>query len=394
MIAASAELAYSRSAGRQPRLSLDPVLVAATLGLLLLGLVMMASASVTVADRLAGDPLFYLERQLLSAVLGLFCAAALLAVPMSLWERASPLLLAGAFALLLLVLLPGIGHDVNGSRRWLRLGVFNFQPSELARVALLAYVAAYAVRRQGELSASWQGFAKPLAVLGAAALLLLFEPDLGAAIVLLATGIAVLFLAGARLRYVVTVLAIGAAGVAALSMLSDYRWRRVTAFLDPWADPFNSGFQLTQSLIAIGRGEWFGVGLGSSVQKLSYLPEAHTDFLFAVLAEELGLVGVAGALLLFLVLVLRSMRLSRLAADAGMPFHAFMAAAFGVWLGLQAFINVGVNMGLLPTKGLTLPLMSYGRSSLLVTLAWVGVLLRVHHEVMSSGRVAQVGDRP
>ena len=196
MIAASAELAYSRSAGRQPRLSLDPVLVAATLGLLLLGLVMMASASVTVADRLAGDPLFYLERQLLSAVLGLFCAAALLAVPMSLWERASPLLLAGAFALLLLVLLPGIGHDVNGSRRWLRLGVFNFQPSELARVALLAYVAAYAVRRQGELSASWQGFAKPLAVLGAAALLLLFEPDLGAAIVLLATGIAVPTTAG------------------------------------------------------------------------------------------------------------------------------------------------------------------------------------------------------
>jgi len=243
------------------------------------------------------------------------------------------------------------------------------------------------VRYQRELTSSWQGFIKPLAILGAAAVLMLFEPDLGAAIVLLATGIAVLFLAGARLRDVLAVLAIGAAGVATLSMLSDYRWRRVTAFLDPWADPFNSGFQLTQSLIAIGRGEWFGVGLGSSVQKLSYLPEAHTDFVFAVLAEELGLIGVVGVLLLFLVLVLRSVRLSRLAAEAGMPFHAFMAAAFGVWLGLQAFINIGVNMGLLPTKGLTLPLMSYGGSSMLVTLAWMGVLLRVHHEVMSSGRV-------
>ncbi len=387
MIGASAELAYSRSAGRQPRLSLDPVLVAATLGLLLLGLVMMTSASVTLAERQAGDPLFFLERQLLSAVLGLLCAAALLAVPMSLWEKAAPLLLAVSFGLLLLVLLPWVGHEVNGSRRWLRIGPLNFQPSELARVALLAYVAAYAVRHQGELASSWQGFFKPLAVLGAAALLLLFEPDLGAAIVLLATGVAVLFLAGARLRDVLVVLAVGAASVAALSMLSDYRWRRVTAFLDPWADPFNSGFQLTQSLIAIGRGEWFGVGLGSSVQKLFYLPEAHTDFLFAVLAEELGMVGVVGVLLLFLVLVLRSLRLSRLAAEAGMPFHAFMAAAFGVWLGLQAFINVGVNMGLLPTKGLTLPLMSYGRSSLLVTLAWIGLLLRVHHEVMSSGRV-------
>jgi cell division protein FtsW len=394
MIGATAELAYSRSAGRQPRLSLDPVLVTATLGLLLLGLVMMASASVTLAERQAADPLFFLERQLLSTVLGLVCAGVLLAVPLSIWERASPLLLAGAFVLLLGVLLPWVGHEVNGSRRWLRIGPVNFQPSELARVALLAYVAAYAVRYQRELTSSWQGFIKPLAILGAAAVLMLFEPDLGAAIVLLATGIAVLFLAGARLRDVLAVLAIGAAGVATLSMMSDYRWRRVTAFLDPWADPFNSGFQLTQSLIAIGRGEWFGVGLGSSVQKLSYLPEAHTDFVFAVLAEELGLIGVVGVLLLFLVLVLRSVRLSRLAAEAGMPFHAFMAAAFGVWLGLQAFINIGVNMGLLPTKGLTLPLMSYGGSSMLVTLAWMGMLLRVHHEVMSSGRVTPARGTP
>jgi cell division protein FtsW len=182
------------------------------------------------------------------------------------------------------------------------------------------------------------------------------------------------------------VAAVGLLGVAALAVSSDYRVRRLTAFMDPWADPFDSGFQLTQSLIAIGRGEWFGVGLGSSIQKLSYLPEAHTDFVFAVFAEEFGLVGVVGVLLLFLVLVLRSLRLSRLAAEAGMPFHACMAAAFGIWLGVQAFINIGVTMGILPTKGLTLPLLSYGRSSMLVTLAWIGALLRVHHEVMASGR--------
>jgi cell division protein FtsW len=170
--------------------------------------------------------------------------------------------------------------------------------------------------------------------------------------------------------------------------MSPYRLQRILAFLDPWADPFNSGFQLTQSLIAIGRGEWFGVGLGSSIQKLYYLPEAHTDFVFAVLAEEFGFFGVLLVVVAFLVLVLRSLRLSRVAADAGMPLHACIAAGFGVWLGLQAFLNIGVNLGLLPTKGLTLPLLSYGRSSMLVTLAWIGMLLRVHHEVVASGKSA------
>jgi cell division protein FtsW len=277
---------------------------------------------------------------------------------------------------------------VNGSRRWIRLGLFNFQPSELVRWLLLTYIAIYSVRHQAELKSSAQGFFKPLAVLVAAALLLLLEPDFGAAVVLCVTGTAVLFVAGARLRDFLLVCAIGGAGIVVTAMSSGYRLQRLTTFLNPWADPFNSGFQLTQSLIAIGRGEWFGVGLGSSIQKLFYLPEAHTDFVFAVLAEELGLLGVALVVVAFLTLVLRSMRLSRVAADAGMPLHACIAAAFGVWLGLQAFINIGVNMGLLPTKGLTLPLMSYGRSSMLVTLAWVGMLLRVHHEVAASGKSA------
>lgn len=388
---AAASLAYSRSAGRQPRLAVDPVIVAATLGLLLIGLAMVGSASIAIAERQAAEPLIFLERQLLSALAGIVLAAAMLAVPLSLWERTAPVMLAIGFALLVLVLIPGIGHEVNGSTRWIRIGPLNFQPSEAARVALLAYTCAYAVRFQEALSASWQGFFKPLAVLAVAACLLLLEPDFGAAVVLLATGITVLFLAGARWRDFLGIAVLGVAGVAALAITSDYRVRRLTAFMDPWADPYDAGFQLTQSLIAIGRGEWFGVGLGSSVQKLSYLPEAHTDFVFAVLAEEFGLVGVAFVLMLFLVLVLRSIRLSRLAAEAGLPFHACMAAAFGIWLGLQAFINIGVNMGLLPTKGLTLPFFSYGRSSLLVTLAWVGVLLRIHHEVMASGRAAAGG---
>ncbi len=381
-------LQYSRSAGRQPRLIIDPVIVTAVFCLLLIGLVMVTSASLNVAERLTGDPFFHFERQLLSVLLGCTFAGAMLFMPISMWQRLAPALLISSFALLVLVLIPGLGHEVNGSRRWIRVGLLNFQPSEIARWLLLTYIAVFAVRHQTELRSSAQGFFKPLAVLLAAAGLLLIEPDFGAAVVLCATGTAVLFVAGARLRDFLLVTAVGCAGLALLAFTSDYRLKRLIVFLDPWADPFNSGFQLTQSLIAIGRGEWFGVGLGSSIQKLFYLPEAHTDFVFAVMAEEFGLFGVAIVILAFLALVLRSLRLSRIAADAGMPLHACIAAGFGVWLGLQAFINIGVNMGLLPTKGLTLPLLSYGRSSMLVTLAWVGVLLRVHHEVAASGKSA------
>jgi cell division protein FtsW len=228
-------------------------------------------------------------------------------------------------------------------------------------------------------------------LLALAGMLLLLEPDFGAATVLFATGFGLLFVAGARLRWAVGMLLVAGCGFAALAFTSPYRLARIMAFLDPWAHYENSGFQLAQSLIAIGRGEWFGVGLGGSVQKLFYLPEAHTDFLFAVLAEELGLVGVVLTLSLFIGLVWRSFHIARLAQNAGLQFAAYLAVGFGVWLGLQAFINIGVNMGVLPTKGLTLPLMSYGRSSLIVTLAWVGLLLRVYHEAMSEGRVRSGG---
>jgi cell division protein FtsW len=379
---------YARSTGQPRRLVLDPWVTGIVAALLLIGLVMVASASIGVADRETGQPFVYFERQLIYVGLGLVAALFAVAIPTAAWEKYSIYLLGGAFLLLLLVLLPGLGHEVNGSRRWLRLGFMNFQVSELARVMLLTYVASYSVRRADELGSDFKAFMRPVGVLAAAALLLLLEPDFGAATVLMATGLAVLFLAGARLHHVAVPVVLGAGAMAALAVTSSYRLRRLTAFRNPWDDPFDSGFQLVQSLIAIGRGEWFGVGLGSSVQKLFYLPEAHTDFVFAVLAEEFGFAGVVLVIGLFAVLVGRALAISRNAAEAGLTFQSLLAAAIGIWLGLQAFVNIGVNMGLLPTKGLTLPLLSYGGSSMLVTLGWLGVLLRVHHETQMSGRLA------
>jgi cell division protein FtsW len=384
----TATLSYARSTGRPRRYAFDAWVIGAVVALLLVGLVMVASASIGIADRETGQPFAYFERQVLYVALGLLAAFVAMAIPTAFWEKHSIYLLAGAFALLLLVLVPGIGHEVNGSTRWVRLGFMNFQASELARVMLLTYVASYAVRRSEELCGDFRGFLKPVGVLAAAAVLLLIEPDFGAATVLMATGLAVLFLAGVRLHHLLVPVAVAVAGMALLAVTSSYRMRRLTAFRNPWDDPFDSGFQLVQSLIAIGRGEWFGVGLGSSVQKLFYLPEAHTDFVFAVLAEELGFAGVVAVIGLFALLVGRALSISRSAAEAGLAFQAYLAASIGIWLGLQAFVNIGVNMGLLPTKGLTLPLLSYGGSSMLVTLGWLGVLLRIHHETQLTGRSA------
>jgi cell division protein FtsW len=375
-----------RAAGRSSTVRLDAVTIVLVLAIVLLGLVMVTSASVSIATKETGNPFLYLERQLVLTLIGSVGAAAVFCVRTELLEKAAVPLLAGAAVLLLLVLVPGIGHSVNGSRRWLRLAGLNMQVSEVARVLVLVFISSYAVRRETELRETFGGLLKPLGLLAVFFVLLLAEPDFGAATVLFATGFGVLFLAGARLRDVVVLATAGGALLAVVAMGSSYRVRRLTAFLDPWADPFNSGFQLTQSLIAIGRGEWFGVGLGESVQKLFYLPEAHTDFLFAVLAEEFGLVGVVVTLGLFLALVWRAFWIARLAEGAGLKFASYLASAFGLWLGIQAFINIGVNMGVLPTKGLTLPLMSYGRSSLIVTLAWSGMLLRVYHEAMQAAR--------
>ena len=371
---------------RNRSLHLDAVALALVSAIVLLGLIMVTSASISIASRNGGDAFAYLERQLILCLVGFVLAAMVFCVRTEFLEKMAWPLLIAAVVLLFLVLIPGLGHVVNGSRRWIRLLGFNFQVSELARVLTLIFIASYAVRRESGLRSTAMGLIKPVGLLMFIALLLLAEPDFGAASVLFITGFGILFIAGARLRYVLMTAAAGAGAMVMLVMLVPYRMARVTSFLDPWADPFNSGFQLTQSLIAIGRGEWFGVGLGESVQKLFYLPEAHTDFLFAVLAEELGLVGVALTLALFIALGWRSFWSAQLASRAGLTFQSYLALGFGLWLGAQALINIGVNMGVLPTKGLTLPLMSYGRSSMIVTLAWVGLLLRVYHEAMQQTR--------
>jgi cell division protein FtsW len=324
---------------------------------------------------------------------GALLAAVLCAVPTTLLQHFATPLLALAAVLLVAVLIPGIGHEVNGSRRWVRLAGFNLQASEVARIFVLTWISSYAVRREKELRETFSGLVRPLLLTAGFCLALLLEPDFGAATVLFVTAFGLLFLAGARLRWVL-VCVLGAGVLFGLVMVSaSYRMRRLTSFMDPWSHAFDSGFQLTQSLIAIGRGQWFGVGLGESVQKLSYLPEAHTDFLFAVLAEELGLAGVLLTLALFLALTWRVLMIARRAAEAGLKFQSYMAAAFALWVGMQSMINIGVNMGVLPTKGLTLPFMSYGRSSLLVTLAWLGVVLRINHEVAVLSRGSASGTR-
>jgi cell division protein FtsW len=384
----TATMSYGVRARERMPFAWDTVTLGLVAALTLVGLIMVTSASMSIAARSMGDPFYFLERQFIFTLAGLLLAWMLTCVPTELWDKYSLALLLLALLLLTLVLIPGLGARVNGARRWLRIGVLNFQVSELAKVLVLTWVCSYCVRKRAELETTLPGLLKPFALLSVTALLLLIEPDFGAATVLFATGFAVLFIAGARLRYVISLVSAAAVAFALLALTSSYRLKRLLIFLHPFDDPFNGGFQLTQSLIAIGRGSWFGVGLGSSVQKLFYLPEAHTDFVFAVLAEELGLVGVMGVIALFVALVWRAFHISRMAAKAGMRFQAYLAIGFGIWLGLQACVNIGVNMGVLPTKGLTLPLLSYGRSSLLVSLAWLGVLLRIYHEVKCSSRSA------
>jgi cell division protein FtsW len=300
---------------------------------------------------------------------------------MQVWRSIGPLMLLAGLGLLFLVLLPGIGYEVNGSRRWVRFGILNLQVSEPARLCFIIYLSGYLVRRNKDLRENFGGFLKPMLLMSLACVALLAEPDFGAAIVLLATALTMLFVAGARIRDFLIFFAAALLAMILLAVTSPYRMKRLTGFLDPWADPFNSGFQLTQSLIAIGRGEWLGVGLGNGVQKLFYLPEAHTDFVFAVFAEEFGLAGSIILIGLFVALLWRVFRLAMRASEMDRCFESYLAIGIGTWLGLQAFINVGVNMGILPTKGLTLPLISYGRSSLIVTMAAIGLLLRIHHEL-------------
>lgn len=385
--------ATSSSAVPLIRLRLDVPTLILVAAIVLLGLIMVGSASVSLGTQESGNPFAYLTRQLVTALVGAVLCAAMLNVPLSFWQRVAVPMLAVAFLLLIAVAIPGIGHKAKGARRWLELGPFAFQVSEATRVMVLLFLADYIVRQRDALKQQAGPMLKGLGILLVYAALLLVQKDFGAGAVVVVTGLGLLFVAGAPLRWVALLMGSVGAIAGVVVWLTPWRLRRVISFMDPWADPLDGGFQLTQSLIAIGSGDWLGVGLGGSVQKLFYLPEAHTDFLFAVLAEELGLAGVALTLLLFTLLVWRVLRISRIAHEAGMDFHAYVAAGFGLWLGLQAFINIGVNMGVLPTKGLTLPLMSYGRSSLLMSLVWIGIVLRVYHEVTGDPRAAGVGAR-
>ena len=362
-------------------LQIDSVLLIIAVALLMGGFVILASASISISNNAANNPFFYIQRQLVAAAIGAVAGFICLFIPMRLWRSLGPLILFVGFMLLIVVLIPGIGHEVKGSTRWVRLGVMNLQVSEPARLCFILYLAGYLVRRNKSLREEFTGFLRPMIVLSLACVLLLLEPDFGATVVLLATAMVMMFVAGARIRDFLVFSVIAVLTLVALAVVSPYRMQRITGFLDPWADPFNSGFQLTQSLIAIGRGEWFGVGLGDSVQKLFYLPEAHTDFVFAVYAEEFGLLGSFVLIALFLALLWRVFKLAMRAANAERLFEAYIAIGLGTWLGIQAFINIGVNMGMLPTKGLTLPLISYGRSSLIITMICIALLLRIHHEL-------------
>ncbi len=359
----------------------DGWLVLAVCVLVGLGVVMVGSASTSIAERETGDAFYYLWRQLGYVLVAVAVASVVVTVPMRVWMKAGPVLMLLNVLLLLLVFIPGIGHEVNGSLRWVRLGPINLQLSELVKLFVILYLAGYLVRHAESVQHSVGGFLRPLVLLVFLALLLLMQPDFGAVAVMLVTAMGMMWIGGARLYQFVLLLLALAVALAMLVVISPYRMERLTGFLNPWADPFNSGFQLTQALIAFGRGEWFGVGLGASVQKLFYLPEAHTDFLFAVMAEELGLVTVVLVVGLFLLLVLRALRIGRRAEQKKHFYSAYVAYGIGIWIGLQAFINIGVNMGVLPTKGLTLPLMSYGGSSLVVMGMAIALLMRVDFEV-------------
>ncbi|MEE9332613.1 MAG: putative lipid II flippase FtsW [Granulosicoccaceae bacterium] len=350
------------------------------LALALFGVVMITSSSMAFASQNYGSPFYFAKRQLFFLILGLGLGLGLYQLPLAVWEKYGPHMIIMSMFFLLLVLIPGIGKEVNGSRRWIDLGLFTVQVSESAKLFIIVYLAGYLVRRGELVQTTFGGFARPLGLICAASVLLLLEPDFGAAVVIICTALLMLYVAGVRFTQFAALIGVLSVLGTLLIVVSPYRMRRFASFLDPFSDPFNSGFQLTQSLIAIGSGSISGVGLGSSVQKLFYLPEAHTDFLFAVLCEELGLIGALVLICVYSYIVWRSFRLARIADEQGNRFAGFIAMGIGGWIGLQAFINIGVNMGMLPTKGITLPFMSYGGSSALVFAASFALLLRVEAE--------------
>jgi len=363
--------------------SYDQMLLWVTLILLGLGLVMVYSASIAIAeaDKAVGhQSTYYLIRQAIFIVIGLTAALVTFQVPIAGWQKMAPYLFLLGLFLLVLVLIPGVGRNVNGSQRWLSLFVINLQPSELMKLFAAMYVADYAVRKAPQMDSIVKGFLPMVAVMVLVGFLLLREPDFGAFAVIAAVSISILWLGGINVKIFIALLALLPVAIYVLIVSSPYRMQRVIGFMDPWADPYGKGYQLSHALIAFGRGEWFGVGLGASVEKLLYLPEAHTDFLLAVIAEELGFVGVLTVLGLFCWIIIRAFGIGKEAVANERYFAALLAQGLGVWIGVQGIINIGVNMGVLPTKGLTLPLLSFGGSGILANCIAMAVLLRIDFE--------------
>lgn len=362
-----------------PVKGLDWLLLCAAFALIAIGMVMVSSASLHLGEKY-GNSFHFFNRHMFALALGVSVATVVFLVPPAWWEKGSTPLYFFGLLLLGLVLIPGVGKEVNGATRWIALGSFNLQTSELMKLIMVVYMAGYLVRQKVEVTHSVWGFIKPLVMLMLASVLTILQPDFGTTVVLLVTVFGMLFLAGAPLWQFISLLALAAVALVVLVLTSPYRMARVTSFLNPWADPLDSGYQLSQALIAFGRGEWIGVGLGNGVQKQFYLPEAHTDFIMAVIGEEFGLVGTVLIIVLFGLVVWRAFSIGAVAESLGQRFSAYIAYGVGLWIGLQAFINVGVNVGLLPTKGLTLPFISYGSNSLIVSCMAVALLLRVNRE--------------
>ncbi|EGR0889366.1 cell division protein FtsW [Vibrio cholerae] len=370
-----------------PEVLFDRQLVWIAFGLMLIGLVMVTSASFPISSRLTDQPFHFMFRHAIFLLLAFLTSSMVLQVPLDRWMKYSSLLLGISFFLLIVVLV--VGKSVNGASRWIPLGLFNLQPAEVAKLSLFIFMSGYLVRKHDEVRQTFfGGFLKPIMVFGTLAVLLLGQPDLGTVIVMLVTLFGMLFIAGAKLSQFLALMVAGVLAVVALIVAEPYRVRRVTSFLDPWEDPFGSGYQLTQSLMAFGRGEWFGQGLGNSIQKLEYLPEAHTDFVFAVLAEELGFIGVVLVLVLIFSLVLKAIFIGKKAFQHDQQFGGYLAFGIGIWFAFQTLVNVGAAAGMVPTKGLTLPLISYGGSSLIIMSVAVSILLRIDHECRLADRHA------
>lgn len=363
------------------KLYYDPWLLFFAISLICIGLVMVTSASIAIAENQQHVSIFYYSyRQMIGMSIGLMGALIVSFLPLRFWENLATSLMLLSAALLILLLIPGISREVNGSLRWLFIGPISIQVSEFAKFALVIYFASFIHRRSDEVRKKLSGFVKPMGLLAVFSLLLLLEPDFGAAVVITGTVMGMLFLGGVPFTRFLALFIFVLGALALVSVASPYRMSRLTAFLNPWADQFNTGYQLTQSLIAFGRGGFWGAGLGNSIQKLLYLPEAHTDFLYAVLAEELGLIGALIVLIFFALLIDRTLKIGRRAILNEQNFAGFVAYGIALWLGLQTLINIGVNVGALPTKGLTLPLMSYGSSSMIMGLISLGLLFRIDFE--------------